>query len=206
MSAAELCCPICAAELSIEQLFVHAETRQAFARLATLSLPLGSKVLAYVNLFAPEKNRMTIPRKVKLIEQLLPDLVRGAIDRRGREWQVSHDDWRNAIDQILAARDAGKLTLPLTSHGYLFEILATLADKVEAAAERESELQRRERTGQVSSTAPSGAVPVGTLVEHALQRQDRAVVPPPENARALLASLRRGMADPSSTNPEDTPS
>jgi len=161
-----LCCPMCAAELTIEQIFSHAEDRQAFARLAMLSLPLGSKVLAYVSLFAPAKNRMAIARKVKLIEELLPDLVRGAIDRKGREWQVAHDDWREAIDRMLAARDARKLSLPLTSHSYLYEILCDMADKAEAVDEREQERQRRERTKQ-GSTSPvhvgsaiTGAAPV----------------------------------------------
>lgn len=155
--SAEFCCPVCAAELTIEQLFVNAETRQAFARLASISLPMGVKLLMYVGLFAPAKNRMAVARKVKLIEELLPDVLRGAIERKGREWQVSHDDWREAIDRMLAARDARKLSLPLTGHNYLYEILVDMADKAEAIDERTQERQRLERAKRGGSAGPVSA-------------------------------------------------
>lgn len=188
MSTEDLCCPMCAAELTIEQLFAHAETRQAFARLAALSLPLGGRVLAYVGLFAPTKNRMTLARKVKVMEQLLPDLARGVIERKGREWCVTADDWGLAIDQMLAARDAGKIALPLTGHGYLYEILCGLADKAEARAERELERQRKAQSAapthvstpiQDVTTSPPSPAPVMADPAHA------------QRARALLATLRR---------------
>lgn len=145
MSAAEFCCPICAAELTVEQLFAHEETRQAFARLAAVSLPLGSKLLAYVGLFAPARNRMSIARKVKLLLELLPMIESGSVERRGRPWAASRDAWHAAIDLVLAQRDARKLTLPLTSHGYLLEVLAGLADKAEAQQEGQVEHDRRHR-------------------------------------------------------------
>lgn len=161
---AELTCPLCAAELSIEQLFAHAETRQAFARLAMVSLPLGGRLLAYVGLFAPTRNRMSIARKVKLLEELLPDVERGAIERKGREWYAPRDAWSDAIEQMLAARDAGKLTLPITGHGYLYEILVGMADKAESRQEHQVEQARQERRAPLHS----GAMPVSAVLGEAL--------------------------------------
>ena len=194
MSARELdpVCPVCAAELSIEQLFANAETRAAFARLAAMSLPLGSKVLAYVGLFAPARNRMSVARKVALIEALLPDLQRGAITRKGRDWAVSHDDWRAAIDQMLAARDARKLSLPLTSHGYLYEVLAGLADKAEASAERAQEQERRGRREAGTREAPAAR-----LDQHlgaALAVHPGRAAPPGPGTSPMVARMKAALA------------
>lgn len=195
--APSICCPVCSAELTIEQLFAHAEDRQAFARLATLSLPLGSKVLQYISLFAPAKNRMAIARKVKLIEELLPDVARGAIERKGREWKTSHDDWRTAIDRLLSARDAGKLSLPLTSHAYLYETLLSLTDKVERVKEATRERDLRDRR-------PVGAQPGPTLLSAAIDpalakidKDNSRAVPMPAAVRERIAELRLSTTSPS---------
>lgn len=184
MSTAELCCPICAAELTIEQLFAHEETRQAFSRLAAVSLPLGSKLLAYVGLFAPAKNRMSIARKVKLLMELVPLVEAGEVERRGRNWRASHEDWRAAIDQVLAQRDARKLTLPLTSHGYLLEVLASLADKAEASEERQAEEDRRHRRTTLYASGSTVADVLSTVLP-----------PPPPPADPEAAARGREIRD-----------
>lgn len=163
MSRTDLVCPLCAGEVPIEVLFAEAATRDAFARLATVSLPMGAKVLQYISLFAPAKNRMTIERKVRLLLELLPHLESGEIERRGRSWPVSQDCWRAAIDQMLDMRSAGKLQLPLTSHGYLLEILASMADRNEAQQEREREAALRERRAM----QPAGPTAAADLVSAA---------------------------------------
>lgn len=148
MSKPDICCPICGAELSIELLFAHAQDHRAFTHLAMLSIPVGARVLAYIGLFAPAKNRLTLARKVKLLEQLLPDLQRQAITHNGRDWEVPLKAWALAIDGVLSHRDGGKLRLPLTSHGYLYAVLAGMADKVERSDEAAVEVGRsRKATG-----------------------------------------------------------
>lgn len=152
MSVADLSCPSCGAELTIEQLFGHAQDQRAFAHLATISLPLGARVLQYVALFAPAKNRMTLARKTRLIEQLLPDLQRQAINHNGRDWEAPLSAWATAIDGMLQQRDQGKLRLPLTGNGYLYAVLAGLADKVERNEEIEREQSRRHPQAQSTTT------------------------------------------------------
>ena len=145
MSAPALCCPNCGCELTIEQLFGHVQDQRAFAHLAMLSVPLGARVLQYVQLFAPARNRMTLARKARLIEQLLPDLQRQAITHNGRDWEAPLAAWALAIDQMLQLRDQQKLRLPLSGHGYLYAVLAGMADKVERADEQNVEKARRTR-------------------------------------------------------------
>ena len=47
-----------------------------------------------------------------------------------------------AIDQMLLSRDAGKLELPLKGHGYLYAVIASSADRIEAQAEHQREAER----------------------------------------------------------------
>ncbi len=117
MSAAEFACPSCGTELSVEQLFAHTLDHRAFMHLAAISIPLGGRVLSYIGLFAPARNRLSMARKVRLIEQLLPDLQRQAITANGRDWDVPLAAWAIAIDGMLAQRD--KLRLPLTGEGII---------------------------------------------------------------------------------------
>ena len=140
---ADFCCPMCAAELSIEALFSHAEMREAFAQLVRWSVPAGARVMAYITLFAPAKNRQTLARKAKLLDELLPDLHAGSINRKGRDWAAPPEVWSAAIDQMLLARDSGRLKLPLTGHGYLHEVIVAIAEKAEAVAEQQAEAERR---------------------------------------------------------------
>ena len=154
--SADLSCPVCGTELDLAVLFSHEHDQRALARLASVSIPLGSRVLQYLALFTPPKQRLTSAKKIKLILQLLPDLERGAITWKGRDWVAPREAWATAIDQMLAARDAQRLELPMKGHGYLFAILAGMADKFEGQAEqqREQELRTGPRAAAVTVNGP----------------------------------------------------
>ena len=160
----DLSCPTCGTELDLAVLFAHEQDQRALARLASVSIPLGARVLQYLALFTPPKQRLTSAKKIKLILQLLPDLERQAITHKGRDWEAPLAAWAQAIDQMLAARDAQRLELPMKGHGYLFAILAGMADKHEASAEQQREQQLR--TGPRAATT-SGPASVAALVQQA---------------------------------------
>ncbi len=197
----DLSCPVCGTELNMATLFQHEETQRAFARLAAVSIPLGARVMAYSTLFAPPKTRLTVPKQVRVILQLLPDLERKAITYRGRDWSVPLALWAQAIDQMLLSRDTGRLELPLKGHGYLHAILCSLADKAEASAEQQAETDKRNGTnrpgtvqvhGQTMSIAQGLAQVFGGR-DPALAKidADRAnAVPMPPEVRDKLAQLR----------------
>ena len=71
-------CPACGAEFDLAVAFSHEVDQRALSRLAADSIPLGARVLRYVALFTPPKQRLTMAKKLKLILQLLPDLERKA--------------------------------------------------------------------------------------------------------------------------------
>ena len=160
----DLSCPTCGSELDLAVLFAHEQDQRALARLASVSIPLGARVLQYLALFTPPKQRLTAAKKIKLILQLLPDLERQAITHKGRDWEAPLAAWAQAIDQMLSQRDAQRLELPMKGHGYLFAILAGMADKHEASAEQQREQQLR--TGPRAATT-HGPASVAALVQQA---------------------------------------
>lgn len=202
----QIACPICSTELTLVQLFAHEDTQQAVARLALVSMPLGARVLQYCTLFAPPKTRLTVPKQVKLMLQLLPDLERRAITHKGRLWAVPLELWAAGIDQMLSARDAGRLELPMSGHGYLYSILAGMADKHEARAETQAEADKRTPPQQGTVTVKGQAMSIGQGLQQvfggrdpelAKREEDRLLArPAPANARAKLAEFRSNPVTP----------
>lgn len=181
-------CPVCGTELVPAQLFASEETQRAFARLAAVSLPIGARVLNYVTLFAPPKTRLTIAKQVKLLLQLLPDLERQAITHNGRDWPAPLAAWSAAIEQMDAQRAAGRLDLPLSNHRYLFAMLAGMADKREAAVERQQEEERR--TGPRPDAAPQ----VRGQPQTPLQALQQSQAPRAPGSSPLVRRIREELA------------
>lgn len=199
MSAADLSCPACGAELDLAVLFAHQADAQALARLVSVSVPLGARVLQYIALHTPTKQRLTAAKKIKLVLSLLPDLERQAITSAGRDWSVPLALWAQGIDQMLATRDAGRLDLPLKGHGYLYAVLQGLADKAEASAEQQAEAQRRTGVPSGTVTVRGQAMGIGAALATvyggqdptlaALDERDRKAAPMPEAVRQKMAEM-----------------
>lgn len=181
--SADLACPVCGSELDLAVLFSHEHDQRALARLADVSIPIGARVLQYLALFTPPRQRLTAAKKIKLILQLLPDLERQAVTHKGREWPAPLAAWAAGIDQMLAARDAARLDLPMKGHGYLYAILAGMADKHEAQAEEAGLLVLR------SGPRPAAAHGPARIADVVLQA---APGRPPRPALAPQAAVAAG--------------
>ena len=197
----DLNCPVCGAGLSLDHLFVDADNRAAVARLIAVALPLGGPLLQYTRLFSPPKTALTQRKQVRIILQLLPDLERGAITHRGRDWAVPLSVWAQGIDQMLQARDAGRLELPMKGHGYLYAILTSLADKQEAVAEATTEAAKRHPVNAATYQVRGQSMPMGQALSQvfggvtpALAKLDAEKgheAPMPPELRAQLAALKK---------------
>lgn len=205
--SAEISCPNCGAELDAMTLFSCAADQQALARLAALSIPLGARVLQYVQLFKPERQNLTARKKVKLLLALLPDLERRAINYKGREWRAPLQAWAQAIDQMLAMRDAGRLKLPMTQHNYLYAILAGMAEKHEAAAEAEREANKRAaRQAHVRGQAPDVSALLDSTMTVKAARPPRKPKTTSPTVRAMREEMARARAPSDTSDPnENTP-
>ena len=159
--SADLSCPVCGAEFDLAVLFKSEESRRTFDRLTANCSPLKARLAQYAALAKPPKHKLDTDKVLRIIATLLPDIERGAITWKGREWAAPLSAWAQAIDQMLDRRNAGTLELPMKGHGYLFAILAGMADKFEGQAEQQREQELR--TGPRAATV-NGPTSVGDLV------------------------------------------
>jgi hypothetical protein len=187
-------CPNCGAGMSLDALVSHQELRQLLAT-ALRGLPCGDDLLRYLGLFRPAKRELRPERAARLLRDVLADMQRGCITRRGRDWSAPPELWQAALQAVLDAAAKGSLQTPLADHAYLHEVLMRLADKQEAAQEAAHEQQRRSRAprGAVQVTGQSASAAEALAQDPALAKlaaDALAAAPMPEAVRAHLAHLR----------------
>lgn len=117
-------CPSCGATLSLDALIAHDGARDALAAAFKLSGPLGAALLRYLALFRPDKRELTMDRVARLVNELLPDIRAQRISRNGQVHEAPTEAWLWSMEQALAARDAGRLVMPLKGHGWLYEVIS----------------------------------------------------------------------------------
>lgn len=116
-------CPNCGTTLSLDALIAHDGAREALGVAFKLSGPVGNALIRYLGLFRPESRELTMDRVAKLLAELLPDLQAQRIERGGQVFEAPPACWAWAIEQALAAREAGRLVTPLKGHGWLYQVM-----------------------------------------------------------------------------------
>lgn len=187
-------CPACRTPIALAQVTSQLAGDATFESLVRLSVPLADLVLQYVALFTPERQSLTQRKQLQLIKQLYPSLEARALTHKGREWPAPLTAWAQGIEQMLAARAAGRLELPMAGHSYLFAIVAGLADKHEAQAEQQRQAERR--TGPRAAAA-HGPASVGDLLLQPPGAPSTSAVP---NVPSTAAASPRPAA-PAGTSP-----
>lgn len=159
-------CPACGAEESLDGLLGRmiddTDTRRLIADVLTTSLPLGGDVVRYLRLHKPAKQRLRMSRVAALLAELVPDIKRGAITRKGRDWQAGHETWRQALAAVHEAKDKGTLQLPLDGNAYLYEVIVRMVDRHERDAEGRAEAERQNR--RAAGWRDPGATSVAQVV------------------------------------------
>lgn len=165
--------------MSLEVLLGHEGAREAVMTALALPAPLGKLLVQYIALFRPAKRQLSFDRVARLLGELATMIEAGTVERSGRAWPAPQDYWRAALEDMLARRD--RLTLPLTSHGYLLEILVGLSNRAEAKAETRRETERAyAHAGQRNTAGP-------VRVTETAQRAPM----PPETRASIDKMLRR---------------
>jgi hypothetical protein len=145
-------CAVCGAEESLDAL-IHRmiddeQVRRLIADIMTTSLPLGGLVLRYLRLHKPAKQKLRMDKVAKILHELLGDMQRNCIERKGREWHIDKEGWKLALEAVFAAELKGSLTLPLDGNAYLYEVIMRLSDKAEGEAEKSAQASSRGRAYQ----------------------------------------------------------
>jgi len=151
-------CPECGAQAHISAMFAEDDGKRLAMVAAGLPPELGRAVLAYLGLFKPAKTALRLARAVKLAQEVADLVAAGSVckdERSGVRRPASPAQWVAGIEQMLAQRSG--LSLPLESHGYLRAVVFGLADKADAAQERQREEDARvgKHLRSSSGTTPS---------------------------------------------------
>ena len=202
MTSAQLVntCPVCGAEESLDamlhRMIQDDEARRLIYEVITRSFVLGGHVARYLRLHKPAKHRLSMTKARAVLAELVP-AVTGSFTRKGREWQLGRDGWDAAFAAVFRQAESGALQLPLSGNAYLFEVAMQLADKAEAAAEKQHEHSLRSR--EYRSDA---ATDIAAVAANALQQRDPALVkldqdsaratPIPEHIKAKIRQLKKG--------------
>lgn len=117
-------CPNCGAENSLDSLIADSDAAELLLLVLELDKEIGKAAIRYLGLFRPAKSKLGWGRVATLLKELLPDMQRGVISRNGSEYPAPPAAWVYGFQTALAARDEGRLKLPLKSHGWLYEVIA----------------------------------------------------------------------------------
>jgi hypothetical protein len=138
----QLKCPSCNASFSLEAALAVDAARSALV--AALNMPaLGGLLAHYLGLFRATGRALAFARVENLLSTLKPMLDEQIVVRNGLTRRCPHALWQQGLERMIEQRDAGRLQLPLKSHGYLLEIVFALAEQAGAKEEKAIEESRR---------------------------------------------------------------
>lgn len=136
-------CPACNASFALEAALAVDAGRSALMKALAMPAPLARALAAYLGMFRAAGRALNFDRAEKILSDLQPMLESQTVTRNNSMRAAPLAVWQAGFDRMIEHRDAGKLDLPLKSHGYLLEIVFSLADKVEAKTERDVEQTRQ---------------------------------------------------------------
>ncbi len=183
----QITCPNCALQFPLVAGMNDADARRVAALMGELPPKLAPLVIEYLQMFKPPKSGLTWKRTYTLLSELVPVIKAGQINRNGRAWAAPSEHWQSAIQEMIGRRH--KFTLPLKSHGYLYEILVGLTDKSEAALEKLTEERRR------NSPDRSGSKSTDELKSELKSIQTLINASPNEAVRQALQKQAQGIED-----------
>lgn len=147
-------CPGCGFSGDLEAFINDAHWRAALVPALALPSELAPYVVQYLRLFSPAKQGLRAERAGKILAELADWISQARVERNGVQRVAPLALWKEGIEEVLLARDAGTLELPFKGHGYLFQVVHSLAGKAAGRDERS-----RENRAQ-------GNTPIGTSAAH----------------------------------------
>lgn len=143
-------CPACGAVASLDLLLAAEDGASEVVKIAGEMQPeLWRLMVQYIALFRPARSKLSFARMATLLGELHPMIKNAIFERGGKQYHAPLNYWLAAIEQMLSQRD--RLTLPLKSHGYLFEIMMSIDAK--AIKDIEKTVTERSRSQQPTEQA-----------------------------------------------------
>lgn len=148
-------CPCCRQSFELREAREDEAWREFVTQLVSLPSSVQPAFLRYVELFRPAKHSsLRSASLLNLLTTLKPALTAQQFERGGKTYAASTERFAGAMDYLYTQQN--KLVLPLKSHGYLLETIASVMDRAAAKAEQAQQEPLRSGAPQRPSTpAPS---------------------------------------------------
>lgn len=135
-------CPCCYAVVSLDALVSDDDARALIALVAELPPAVGRAYVRYLGLFRHSTRAVSWSKLRRLTEELVPLIRAEQVRRDGRTLPAPHALWAEALDDLVGRRGRPGFRLPLSTHGYLLEMVVGLADPLAEAEAKATEAAR----------------------------------------------------------------
>ena len=190
-------CPVCSTVHELASLVADADARRFVGALGALPHGLHAPLLRYLQLFRSPGRALGWSRALRVLGEISPMIADGVVRRDGVTVGATVETWAAGL-QDCADRQWARL--PLSSNGYLLEVVMTNAQRNQVTA-AESALRARESQRRTGTTGGEG-VEIGGLLTQTVQASGGSPVvneSSPDKARANLLwcrqMLSRGVDD-----------
>ncbi|BCB62287.1 hypothetical protein HaloA020_29880 [Halomonas sp. A020] len=193
-------CPECGMSGDMAAFVTQGEHNQALAAALEMPALLSSRIVRYLGMFRPKSRALASAKSARLLGELKDVITSGVIERKGITREAPLKVWVMALDQLLERPPSN---LPLTGHGYLYEVVANCADRHATDVEKQREEQVRSGAKQPASRAAVAPLRERStddvLAEHERLAQRKAHVthqrPPQHDKAAEKANAPKRLSD-----------
>ncbi|SJN14066.1 hypothetical protein CZ787_13280 [Halomonas citrativorans] len=145
-------CPECGMTGDMAAFVTQGEHNQALAVALEMPAVLSSRIVRYLGMFRPKSRALASAKSARLLTELKDVITSSVIERKGITRAAPLTVWVAALDQLLERPPSN---LPLSGHGYLYEVVSNVADRHAGEAERQREEAARNGAKQPANRAPA---------------------------------------------------
>lgn len=202
-------CPECGMTGDMAAFVTQGEHNIAIAAALEMPALLSSRIVRYLCMFRPASRSLASAKSARLLTELKETITSGVIERKGVTREAPLKVWIMALDQLLERPPSN---LPLSGHGYLYEVVANCADRHAGEVEKQQEEAKRIGAKQPANRGPAAALRERStddvLAEHERLRSRQSTVTTPQksqrqnakaaeqaNAPKRLSDLLKGAAN-----------
>ncbi|MGP9666274.1 hypothetical protein ACT3TY_16850 [Halomonas sp. AOP22-C1-8] len=147
-------CPECGMTGDMAAFVTQGEHNQAVAAALEMPALLSSRIVRYLGMFRPASRALASAKSARLLTELKETITSGVIERKGVTREAPLKVWVMALDQMLESPPTG---LPLSGHGYLYEVVARCADRHAGDVEKQQEEAKRSGAKSPANRPPAAA-------------------------------------------------
>lgn len=134
-------CTSCGYKQPIQAGLENAKAKQAMASCLKIAPKLADDILMYLEMFSPGERSIRADKLANLFNELREVFSSAQVERNGIVYVAPLATWKLGLESVIANRS--NLSLPLKTHGYLFQTVANLANSAAGKAEAKREQQRQ---------------------------------------------------------------